>query len=172
MLRALLAERFKLAVHTETRDGPIYALVLSRADKTLGPELHRSDVDCAALLAASARGLPLPQPPPGKMLCGITTNIGRISGGAQPLSRLAAQLSQQVQRVVIDRTGLTDVYDFILTYAPDRVPQAAGADAPAVDPNLPSLFTALQEQLGLRLESTRGPVETLVVDHVERPAED
>jgi uncharacterized protein (TIGR03435 family) len=174
MLRALLEDRFKLVTHIEKRQAPIYELVLARSDKALGPELHKSDVDCAALLAATRVGQPMPQPQPGKILCGITTNTGRISAGAQPISNLARQLSQVVQRVVVDRTGLDGVYDLVLTYAPERVPAVGGApDAgAAVDPNLPSIFTALQEQLGLKLESNRGPIDVLVIDHVEKPTED
>ena len=74
----------------------------------------------------------------------------------------------------MDRTGLTANYDFILTYAADRGPRAEGGgpDPAPVDPNLPSIFTALQEQLGLKLESTRGPIELLVIDRGERPMED
>jgi uncharacterized protein (TIGR03435 family) len=173
MLRALLEDRFKLVAHIEKRQAPVYELVLARTDKVLGPELHKSDVDCQELLAASQRGQPLPQPPPGKMLCGITTNTGRISAGAQPIDRLATQLSQLLQRVVVNRTGLMDVYDFELTYLPERIPGAAGADAvPPADPNLPSVFTALQEQLGLKLDSNRAPIDMLVIDHVERPTDD
>ena len=105
MLKALLADRFKLVVHTETKQGPIYALVLARPDNTLGPEMHASDFDRSTLAALAARGQPFPQVAPGKMLCGITTDTGRISGGAQPMTRLAAQIAQQVQRVVVDRNG-------------------------------------------------------------------
>ena len=176
MLRALLEDRFKLVAHMEKRQAPIYELVLARNDKMLGPEMRKSAVDCAALIAANLRGgPPLPQPPPGKILCGITTNTGRMMASGQPVSRLAVQLSQLLQRVVIDRTGLAGMYDFTLTYAPERAPAAGGGapdSAPAVDPNLPSVFTALQEQLGLKLDPNRGPVDVLVIDHVERPADD
>ena len=99
------------------------------------------------------------------MICGLNVNPGRINGGAQPMSRLAQMLQGPLQRVVIDRTGLTDVYDFTVTYAADT-------SAGAADANLPPLFTALQEQLGLRLDSTRAPVDTLIVDSVSRPTED
>ena len=165
MLRALLEDRFQLVAHMEKRQAPVYELVLARPDKVLGPEMHRSVTDCADLLARSRRGEKIPQPAPGKMLCGINVNPGRINAGAQPMGPMAQILSGVLQRVVIDRTGLTDVYDFTLTYAPDTT-------AGAADANLPSIFTALQEQLGLRLDATRAPVDTLVVESVSRPTED
>src|SRR5581483_1881958 len=90
------------------------------------------------------------------------------------MSLLAGALSDFVKRTVIDKTGLTKKYDVKLTWTPDQMPAAAGAaggDAPAVNENGPSLFTAIQEQLGLRLESTRGPVELIVIDHVEKATE-
>ena len=173
MLRALLEDRFKLVAHIEQRQAPVYELVLARPDKTLGPEMHRSDTDCAALIARSARGERVPelQAPAaaGKMVCGFTVDAGRINGGAERISRIAQTLSGPLQRVVIDRTGLTGVYDFTLTYAPDT---GGAGDKPAADANLPSIFTALQEQLGLRLDSTRAPVDTLIVESVSRPTDD
>ena len=90
------------------------------------------------------------------------------------MSLLAGALSDIVKRTVIDKTGLTKKYDVKLTWTPDQMPAAAGAaggDAPAVNENGPSLFTAIQEQLGLKLESAKRPIEVLVIDHVERPAE-
>jgi uncharacterized protein (TIGR03435 family) len=174
MLRALLEDRFKLVAHIEQREAPVYELVLARPDKTLGPELHRTDTDCAALIARSVRGERVPelQAPAaaGRMVCGSTIDPGRINSGAQTMSTLARMLGGPLQRVVIDRTGLKDVFDFTLTYAPDT--SAGAGDRPAADANLPSIFTALQEQLGLRLDPTRAPVDTLIVDHVERPTED
>ena len=90
------------------------------------------------------------------------------------MALLAQQLSQSAQRVVVDRTGLTGNYDFDLNWTPDQLPRGAppGAPVPAIDPNGPSLFTAVQEQLGLKLESTKGSVEVFVVDHVDRPTPD
>src|SRR5262249_45994631 len=114
MLRSLLADRFKLAVHHETRDMPIYALVLARADGKLGPKIHTSDVDCAALGAARGRGGPSPAPPqPGdRMMCGMRMAPGQIDGGGFPLSQLATTLSPIVQRVVVDHSGLAGNYDY------------------------------------------------------------
>jgi uncharacterized protein (TIGR03435 family) len=185
MIRALLAERFKLAAHTETKDSPIYALVLARSDGKLGPALKKSETDCAAVFAA-ARGrgaMPPAGPPPGPgepMRCGIRIGPGNMAVGGSPLSQVASSLSLFAGRIVQDRTGLTGNYDFSLTWTPDNMPQRppGAPDVPpqingvAVDPNGPSLFTAVQEQLGLKLDSQRGPVEVLVIDRVEKPVED
>ena len=100
-----------------------------------------------------------------------------MSAGGFPLSQLASSLSNLVQRVVLDRTGLTGNYDLDMTFTPDQTqlpggPPPPGVELPAIDPNGPSIFTALQEQLGLKLDSQRGPVEVLVIDRVERPVED
>jgi bla regulator protein BlaR1 len=174
MMRSLLAERFKLTVHNETKDSQIYALVVARSDGRLGPELHRSETDCAALVdAARGRGAPpLPPPPGSPMPCGIRVGIGNLAVGGAPLSQVASSLSMFVGRVVLDRTGLTGPFDIDLTWTPDQMPQRPpGAPDLPVDPNGPSIFTALQEQLGLKLESQRGPVEMLVIDRAEHPAE-
>jgi bla regulator protein BlaR1 len=186
MMQSLLAERFKLVAHLEKRDMPIYALVTARADGKLGPGLRPSTVDCVALAAERARaGLP-PAPPPGQpMQCGFRIGPGQMSGGGMPLSQLAASLSNFVQRVVVDRTGLPGSFDLDLKYTLDQGMMAqllgtakAGAlaaappnDGPAAS-DAPSLFTALQEQFGLKLESSRGPVDVLVVEHVDRPSPD
>jgi uncharacterized protein (TIGR03435 family) len=177
MLRALLAERFKLTVHDETKDLPIYALVLARSDGRFGKDLHRSETDCAAV-ASAARGrgpVPPPGPPqPGeRMPCGIRIGPGTMTIGGVPLSQFANSLSMFVGRVVTDRTGLTGNFDINLTWTPDQGgPRPPGApDLPPVDPNGPSIFTALQEQLGLKLDSQRGPVSVLVIDRAEHPTE-
>ena len=100
---------------------------------------------------------------------------GQVTGGGMPITQLALMLSQMTQRIVEDRTGLTGNFDIDLTFTPERMPQGPpppGVQLPPIDPNGPSVFTAVQEQLGLKLESTRGPVEVLVIDHVERPTPD
>lgn len=178
MLRNLLTERFQLVVHRETKDSPIYALVLARADGKLGPQLHPSTTDCAALMnAARARGgAPPPPPPPGeRMPCGMRMFPGNLSGGGSSMGQITNVLARFVSRTVVDRTGLTGNYDLDLQWTPDQLPQGRG-DAPpglpAVDPNGPSIFTAVQEQLGLKLDSARGPVDVLVIDRAEHPTED
>ena len=187
MMRALLAERFKLAIHNETKDSPIYALILARSDGRLGPSLKKSETDCSAVLAAGrgrgpGRGLPPPGPPqPGDpMPCGIRIGPGNMAVGGSTLAQFANSLGMFAGRVVQDRTGLAGSYDFNLTWTPDQMPQRSpGApDGPpqfngvAVDPNGPSLFTAVQEQLGLRLDSQRGPVDVVVIDRADKPVED
>jgi uncharacterized protein (TIGR03435 family) len=182
MMRNLLADRFKLVVHRETREQPIYALVLARSDGKPGPQLRKSEIDCAAMAAARGRvGGPPPGPPaPGERpQCGMRMGPGQLSGGGFPLSQLGTTLSQLVQRMVVDRTGLSGNFDIDLTWTPEPGqglppgPPPPGASAlPPIDPNGPSLFTALQEQLGLKLDSQRGPVEVLVIDSVEMPTPD
>jgi uncharacterized protein (TIGR03435 family) len=103
---------------------------------------------------------------------------GALSAGGFPLSQLTQFLSTTVQRIVVDRTGLTGNFDLNMTWTPDQMPQGRGDPPPgappfpAIDPNGPSIFTAVQEQLGLKLESTRAPVDVLVVDRAEHPTED
>jgi uncharacterized protein (TIGR03435 family) len=99
---------------------------------------------------------------------------GRIQAGAMPMNVFANNLSGRVQRTVVDRTGLTGGWDFEINFAPESapIPLPPGVDLPPGDPTAPSLFTAIQEQLGLRLQSTKGPVEVLVVDGIERPTAD
>ena len=181
MMRALLADRFKLITHTETREMPIYHLALARADGKLGPNLKPGTIDCAAM--RGRRGGPPPAPPqPGQaMECGFMVGPGNMNAGGMPMLELARALSGFVGRMVIDKTGLKGEYDFQLTYAPEGRgglpglppgPGPSGLDAPAADPNRPSLFTALQEQLGLKLDSQKGPVDVLVIDRLEQPSED
>jgi uncharacterized protein (TIGR03435 family) len=172
MMRSLLSERFRLAVHRETREFPAYTPQLDRRDARLGPQLRRSTVDCVAMAAARGRsgGAP-PAPPADRPQCGIRAAGGQMIAGGLPLSELAVVLSRIVQRVVIDQTGLTGTFDLDLNWTPDRTAPNAPAGVPAAaDPDAPSIFTALKEQLGLKLEAAKRPVEVLVIDHVERPA--
>lgn len=160
MLRALLAERFRLVAHSETRETPAYALVLARSDRRLGPQLRAATIDCAAE-AAAGRVVP-PAKPGEKDLCFSQVDSG-IHGAGQPLSSLARMLSVFAQRAVVDKTGLTGGFDFDL-----EIPQpstAPGTDAGG------GVFTALQEQLGLKLEPIQAPLEFIVIDSIEAPAE-
>jgi uncharacterized protein (TIGR03435 family) len=175
MMQTLLAERFKLRTHRETRDLPIYALVLARPDGRLGARLTRAAVDCAALRAARERGEnpPMPAPSGNHPVCGMNTNPGRMVAGAYELRDVARNMAPIVGRSIIDRTGLAGAYDLELTWTPDQTPATPpGAPTPSFDPDGPSIFTAVQEQLGLKLESTTGPVDVLVIDSAERPTED
>jgi uncharacterized protein (TIGR03435 family) len=176
MMQALLAERFKLVVHRDTRELQTYALVLARSDRKLGAQLRASAVDCAAMMRGR-NGAPPPGPPPvnERPQCGMRIGPGQMSGGGLPMSQFATVLAPLVQRFVVDRTGLTGNYDIDLTFTPDQMPQGTpppGAPPlPPIDPNGPSIFTAIQEQLGLKLDAQRGPVSVLVIDGVERPTE-
>jgi uncharacterized protein (TIGR03435 family) len=147
-LRTLLADRFRLVTHYETREVPIYALVVARRDGRLGPSLR-----------------------PSTAPSGVRITAGLFKGSV-PLAMLVdGVLSAATQRPVVDRTGLTaKFYDIELHWTPDAPSGSPTGDAPP--PDAPSIFTAVQEQLGLRLESTKGPVDVLVIDHVERPTED
>ena len=135
MLRSLLADRFRLASHTETKELPIYALTVAKG----GPKMEKADKP------------------------GGTSAGGGMIGGTMDMSRLATYLSSVLGRGVIERTGLTGTYRVSLRWTPDDHP-------PSADSNTPSLVTAIQEQLGLKLESTKGPVDILVIDHAEKPS--
>jgi bla regulator protein blaR1 len=183
MIRSLLAERFKLLAHNETKDQTIYALVMARSDGRFGPQLKKSETDCAAMMAARGRGpAAQPGPPaPGEVpRCGIRIGPGNMAAGGSTLAQFANSLGMFVGRIVQDRTGLVGAYDISLTWTPDQMPQRAPgtpADQPIrvngadIDPNGPSIFTAVQEQLGLKLDSQRGQVEMLVIDRAEHPVE-
>jgi uncharacterized protein (TIGR03435 family) len=144
MLRNLFAERFKLMAHREMRDTSVYALVTARTDGTLGPQMQRSQVDCEAVR------------------CRISTNTGRIVGTGTTISELMRRLSPTLGRPLVDRTGLSGAFDLELKWSPDQTADTVG----------PSIFTAIQEQLGLKLESQRAPIEVLVIDRLERPTPD
>ena len=168
LARAVLAERFAFRAHRETRERPVFALVRARTDGALGPRLRQSKTDCAALAReAGTTGAPWPpRSAEGRILCGLQMQGDTLTAGGYPMPEFQRYLTGQTQRAVIDRTGLAGGWDFELTFAPaDLAPDAA-------ERNIPSLFTALQEQLGLKLDTTRGPAEVLVVDRVERPMPD
>jgi uncharacterized protein (TIGR03435 family) len=165
MLRSLLIDRFKLKAHFETRDAPVFALVLARADGKRGAGLVPAHDDCAAIVAAEIKGERPASRPGERPACGLIAGPNRIAGGNQSMSQLATTLNGLMDRMVLDRTGLSGVFSFTLDFVPDGSPIDASQ-------NLPSLQTALQEQLGLKLEPARGPVEMLVIDSVERPTPD
>jgi uncharacterized protein (TIGR03435 family) len=178
MLQALLAERFGLATRNETRELPVYLLVLARKDGALGPQMKKSDLDCAALLAAVTAGGKMPERlPNGNLPCGISirTNQGQglVTGNGVAMEALARNLVGGVGRIVVDRTGLQGYYDIDVKFAADGPQPPPGApDAPPADPSAASLFTAMQEQLGLKLEPGKAPISVLVIDRVQRPTAD
>jgi uncharacterized protein (TIGR03435 family) len=167
-LRLMLEDRFKLKVHRETREMDIYHLVLARPDKKLGPEMKQAGDDCTPEGQARRKQTPPDQLKP--LFCGIRGGgPGKVSLMGMPLSFYATNLTNTVGRYVVDKTGLEGRWDFTLAFTPDG-PLPPGAPAP--DSNVPNLFTALQEQLGLKLEAAKGPVDIVVVDSVERPTPD
>jgi uncharacterized protein (TIGR03435 family) len=164
-LRSLLEDRFKLDARREVREMPIYALTFARSDGQLGPQMKRSGDGCAAAAKARAAGEPSPPVPDG--FCGTRAGNGNVSMRGVPLSNFVRNLGGMTGRFVIDKTGLTGPFDLDLKWTPD---QALGAGNAQTDGT--SLFAAIQEQLGLRLEAQRAPVEVLVVNSAERPSED
>jgi uncharacterized protein (TIGR03435 family) len=162
MLRELLKDRFKLVVHTEAREGPTYELLMARDDRRRGPQLRPPETDCAKLDPAGP-------PPPGGFCGGIRTGTGRLIGRTAPMRQLASVLTGVVQRQVVDRTNLSGAFDFDVEFSP--MPLNADAEKAASIDNAISLFTALQEQLGLKLQPQRGPIDYVVIDGVQPPSE-
>ncbi len=163
MLRILLAEKFKLGVRTETRERPLHELVRVRVDGPIGPRLRRSDVDCAETMKALARG-----DRPIRPDCGFAPYPGRLVGTAVTMASLASVLSGTLDRLVVDRTDLEGNYDIDLEGVEFRPPGPAGPSNRPSD-TTESVFTTLPKQLGLQLEPTTGPVETIVVERAEKP---
>jgi uncharacterized protein (TIGR03435 family) len=144
MLQALLADRFALKVHQETRELPLYALVVAKG----GPRFQPSKIN------------------------GTTINNGNayitVTGSDHTVALLAEQLSRSLGRIVVDQTGLDGRYELSLKWTPDDA--GAGTGTALADTG-PSIFTAIQEQLGLKLESRKGPVPILVIDHIDLPSQ-
>jgi uncharacterized protein (TIGR03435 family) len=188
MLKTLLADRFKLKVHTERREMPIYALVVARDDRQLGPNITRSTADCSdaeqELAETSAKagpgavlgllqkgqGLPCAIMPVPARAAGMTMRANGVS-----MAGLAGFLTPFTGRIVQDRTGLSSLYDWEMTFGLGGGPPATqqpGSTLPPTTPPPASVMIALQEQLGLKLESTRGLVEILVIDSAALPEPD
>ena len=185
MIRSLLEERFKLKTHMEMRDLPVYELVLARADGSLGPQLRRSTIDCDALVAAVRAGGAPPtvqpnEPPP----CRAMRGPARVLSGGIPMAQFANMLTFVIAdangpagrddaRLVIDKTGLNGRFAFTLAWTPERMPDTPPPPGvPPVDPNGPPLVTALQEQLGLKLQPVTTRMDVVVIDSVEQPTPD
>jgi len=163
LVLALLEERFQLRAHRETRDRPIYHLVVDRLDGRLGSGLRLSTTACGAV----ADGVRSPSVVPAPR-CGLLHAPGSAAGLGVTISQLAEALAPFAGRVVVDRTDLKDAFDIDLKWTPDVTNQPGDASGTAPVVGEPGLFTALREQLGLRFDSARGPVETVVVDAVSR----
>ena len=188
MLRSLLADRFGLIVHHETRTLQALSLVTARKDGTLGDRIRRAGTECERITPPP--GVPLPPPPPpgppggirpilpkdfdARGNCGGMAIAGWLSARKFSMERFAQVLAVYTRRPVLDRTGLEGEFNIDLTFTPELEtvgPSTPGGGPPPPNPDGPSLFTAVQEQLGLKLEAQRAPVEVLVVDKLERPME-
>jgi uncharacterized protein (TIGR03435 family) len=166
MLQSLLADRFKLTLHRETREQSVYALVVGRRGLKMKPSKDQT------LWAGDfPDGSPDGRPLTGGGLREFAP--GQLVGEAVPMTMFVNLLAGPLDRPVINKTGLTGRYDIDLRYTPGsgQAPSADAEQSVQADASGASLFTAIQEQLGLKLESTKGPVEVLVIDHVERPSE-
>ena len=170
MFRTLLADRFKLTMHMDARDTAIFALVRARADGRLGPQLRASSTaDCDAARAEQARGAAIAAAD-GRPICGGRTRAGFIMAGAVSMDELARNMSRLVGRAIVNRTGLPGRYDFDLKFTPEGELAAAAADRGP--DTMPSIYVALEEQLGLKLEPQCAPVDVVVIDSIQRPVED
>jgi uncharacterized protein (TIGR03435 family) len=155
MMQALLLDRFKLKIHRDTKDAPVYFLVQAKKGAAVAPGLHPTPSgDCGAMATPAAATGPC---------SGIALNVdtGKLTGRRADMPELANHLSMVMRRPVFDRTEIKGSYDFTLTWTADQSVTDAGG---------PSIYTALQEQLGVKLEAGRGPVEIIVVDSAEKAA--
>jgi uncharacterized protein (TIGR03435 family) len=184
MLQALLVDRFKLRIRTETREMSVYSLTFAREDKQLGPNITPSSINC---LARSRSGQQQPPPPPAKpgeqpvLECSVSLGMSPagsfLRAGGISFPDLVRLISQNMGRPVVDKTGLTGAYNVEMKFI-SEAPGLPGLPLPrppaATNPNdnVPAMSTAVREQLGFRLEPTRAPVLVHVVDGVERPEED
>jgi uncharacterized protein (TIGR03435 family) len=159
-VQSFLEDRFKMVTRWETRDMPVYALVLV-ADGKLGPRLTIHGGECDR-----ARGSAPPAPGSPSLNCGTRTNMtptsAKVTGSGIRMETFARNLAGATGRYVVDKTGLPGSYDLEIEFTPDQSPDTTG----------PSLFTAMQEQLGLKLDSQRAPIEVLVIDRLEKPTPD
>jgi uncharacterized protein (TIGR03435 family) len=178
MLLPLLVERFNLKYHHETRELPGYELVVAKG----GPKMKMSEIQDSAAPkpgdpgANPKPGEPAPTTGPRRML--RMMGRGQVEAEGSNTQMLARVLSQQLGRTVVDKTGLSSNYDYKLSWTPDDAPppMAGGAEGGppkevTSDSTGPSLLTALQEQLGLKLESTKGMADVIVIDHIDQPSE-
>jgi uncharacterized protein (TIGR03435 family) len=166
--RAVFADRFKLKARYETREVPAYALVLARPDQPLPQGLKKIDTDCAALSTARQRGESPPTPPltaSGMPPCGGRFGGGMVVSTGMTIARFARSIQGTTGRILIDKTGLQGDYEFTLKYTASR----PGVTAPEVGDAGPDIFTALREQLGLKVEPTRTTIDFLIIEHIERP---
>ena len=161
MMRNLLIERFKVAGHVAEEEQTTFALVVARSDRRLGPQLKKSEVECAPPASAAA-------PPPGPSTpprCVVRMGLGSIEVTGMPFDRFVNSFNSLAGGQVFDRTGLEGGYDFTLHFAPPGL----NANASTTPDDAPQFVTALQEQLGLKLVPEKTKVKIFVIDHIERP---
>jgi uncharacterized protein (TIGR03435 family) len=175
MLQQLLADRFGLRVHRAQRELPAYDLVVARKDGRLGPQVHTSDMNCAAWIGGgrpkTTAGRPSPVSPSGERpVCSMIATRKWLTGGARTMQDLAGPMQAMLGRPVVDRTGLTAPYDIDLQWASMEL--HAEESTTAASSEGPSLFTALQEQLGLKLVPHKERFDVFVVDEVKLPGPD
>jgi uncharacterized protein (TIGR03435 family) len=156
MLVDVLSDRFQLKTHHEMRELPVYRL-LRVDEKSLGPKLQQADYDCGAAGTSAVR--PAPELAAELRNCGAGPFPGGIRVHGMPLRAFTRFAGPAAGRVIVDETGITGNVDLDLAFSADS-------------PDGPSLFTAVREQLGLKLESGRAPVEVIVIDHIDRPTDD
>lgn len=198
MLRTLLAERFGLRTRSETRQAPVYVLTAARSDGRLGSRLTRPTPECIQQIEQRKSGTA--PPPPSRTpsdiqqdfkrvssgdlsmtpRCGTTMMMSRANGGStilyggMELTSLVSRISSELSAPVIDRTGLSGLFDIVLEYLSERTMngRAGGLDPNSTDPLPPPLVGALQQQLGLKLEKQTGPMPVVVIDAAEHPTPD
>jgi uncharacterized protein (TIGR03435 family) len=178
MLQSLLEDRFQLKTHHETRDLPVYHLVATKGGPKLAAtkaggcvEADRAENWAGGRIAPPGQGA-APAPPCGNVRVMLEASGARLQGGKVSMAELARTLTLVLGRMVVDKTGYTAPFDVQLDFLPDATASALPPPPPgaAVDLNRPSIVTALQEQLGLKIEAAKGPVDVMVIDHIERPA--
>jgi uncharacterized protein (TIGR03435 family) len=175
MLRTLVEDRFQVRVHNEQRQADIYALVLARSDNKTGAGLRSVPDVCAEAMKEITGGKPLQPQRAGSPPCSFGGPPGKLIGTGVTMTMFGNVLSNYVGRMVVDRTELAGSFDIELTFDPAstaKAPPGAPPGSTPTDDTMPSIFTALQEQLGLKLQSTRGPVDVLVIDRAEHPTPD
>jgi uncharacterized protein (TIGR03435 family) len=166
IFREIFATQLKLKAHYERRDMPVYNLVVARSDGRLGKSVKKLDVDCDALRDRARKGEQIPTLPPaanGTAACQSKVGNGTVLSGGMRFAQLASTVRNPVGRLIIDKTSLGGFYEFTFEWAAG--PPTAGG----VPDDRPNIFTAFQEQLGLKLEPATAPVEVVVIDHIERP---
>jgi uncharacterized protein (TIGR03435 family) len=187
MLRSMLTDRFGFVAHLERREVPMFALTMARSDRRPGPKLRLSGPECAPF--RPPEGVPPPPPPPpppaantapirivlprdqpARRRCGSMLAPGWFAARSITMQELASPLTQLMRRPVVDETGLTGEFDLDVLFQPEGLAGTLVGPPPAAVSDAPGLTTALQDELGLRLESRRGPLDVLVVDEVERPS--